>query len=96
MPGPQIPLEDMTPIEAKADLQHAELGGEHVGDASKTDVPLETAFVGMSKWQAMRKFWRASLFCFMAAFAALLDGFQFSIPGKSHIQARFYICADSV
>jgi hypothetical protein len=34
----------------------------------------ETAFVGMTKLQAIRKFWRPSMFCYFCAFGVMMDG----------------------
>ena len=72
--------------ETKAELTRIELG-EMTDQTKQLDgVPLETAYVGLTKWQALRKFWRAGLFCFCASLAALSDGFQFNLPGGSSIR----------
>ena len=34
----------------------------------------ETAYVGMGKLQTIRKFWRASMFCYFCAFGVMMDG----------------------
>lgn len=41
----------------------------------------ETAFVNLSKWQVVKKFWRATIFCYMCTFGIIMDGFQASLPG---------------
>lgn len=43
----------------------------------------ETAFVGMTKLQAIRKFWRPSMFCYFCAFGVMMDGsVQYLRPKK--------------
>ncbi|WVW82919.1 hypothetical protein I302_104933 [Kwoniella bestiolae CBS 10118] len=41
-----------------------------------------TAFAGLSRIQAMRKFWRACTFCMITAFGVIMDGYQTSLPGS--------------
>lgn len=49
----------------------------------KTDHGLarDTAFVGLSRLQSLRRFWRACFFCGVCVFGVLMDGFQYSLPG---------------
>jgi hypothetical protein len=43
----------------------------------------ETAFVGMTKLQAIRKFWRPSMFCYFCAFGVMMDGSVQSLRPKN-------------
>lgn len=46
-------------------------------------VARETAFVGLTRVQALRKFWRACFFCGFCVFGVMMDGFQVPLPGMS-------------
>lgn len=39
----------------------------------------ESAFVGMSRWQAMKVFWKPTLYCYMCAFSVVMNGYQDSV-----------------
>ncbi|WRT68794.1 uncharacterized protein IL334_005774 [Kwoniella shivajii] len=41
----------------------------------------ESAFVGMSRLQALKVFWRPTLYCYMCAFSVVMNGYQDSLPG---------------
>ncbi|WWC88371.1 uncharacterized protein L201_003282 [Kwoniella dendrophila CBS 6074] len=41
----------------------------------------KSAFVGMSRWQAIKVFWKPTLFCYMCAFSVVMNGYQDSLPG---------------
>ncbi|WWC89878.1 uncharacterized protein L201_004806 [Kwoniella dendrophila CBS 6074] len=49
----------------------------------------DTAFAGLTKMQAMRKFWRPCLFCLITAFGVVMDGYQTSLPGSVLANAGF-------
>ncbi|WVW79665.1 hypothetical protein I302_101634 [Kwoniella bestiolae CBS 10118] len=49
----------------------------------------ESAFVGMSRMQALRVFWRPTLFCYMCAFSVVMNGYQDSLPGGLLANAGF-------
>ncbi|TYJ58911.1 hypothetical protein B9479_000344 [Cryptococcus floricola] len=53
------------------------------------DEPVDTAFAGLNKMQAMRKFWRACLFCGITTFGVMMDGYQTSMPGSILANAGF-------
>lgn len=56
------------------------LGGTHFLDNDGTEksrdgaAANETAFVGIGKLQTIKKFWRASMFCYFCAFGVMMDG----------------------
>jgi hypothetical protein len=66
---------DVTEHVEKTDIEAA-------AEAVKASNVHETAYVGLSKLQALRKFWRASLFCYICAFGVMMDGYQNAFPGK--------------
>ncbi|WVQ63618.1 uncharacterized protein L199_001771 [Kwoniella botswanensis] len=41
----------------------------------------ESTFVGMSRMQALKIFWRPTLYCYMCAFSVVMNGYQDSLPG---------------
>ena len=43
----------------------------------------DTSFVGLTKLQALRVFWRACLFCGICVLGAMEDGYQYALPGRS-------------
>lgn len=45
--------------------RHSTAFGDDVKLAQHNEVAKETAFVGLSKLQTIKKFWRAALFCYM-------------------------------
>ncbi|ODN77562.1 hypothetical protein L202_04732 [Cryptococcus amylolentus CBS 6039] len=77
-------------------LKEVKLVGEevhvyNVSDDKKPaeDEPVDTAFAGLNKMQAMRKFWRACLFCGITTFGVMMDGYQTSMPGSILANAGF-------
>lgn len=72
--------------EIKADVAHEELQLETVATAGQDKhlehTVFETAFVGLSRKQALLTFRKATLYCCLAAFGALFDGYQYSVPGS--------------
>lgn len=42
------------------------------------------AFANLSTLQTVRKFWKATMMCFLAALAACSDGYQYTLPGAFH------------
>ncbi|WRT67706.1 uncharacterized protein IL334_004678 [Kwoniella shivajii] len=78
-----------------ADLERSETKKEDIQtdtlDANKGEAYNDhvTAFAGLSRIQAMRKFWRACLFCFITAFGVIMDGYQTSLPGSVLANAGF-------
>ncbi|WWD01250.1 hypothetical protein V866_008192 [Kwoniella sp. B9012] len=61
--------------------------GAHKLDESYIDHT--TAFAGLTRFQAMRKFWRACTFCMITAFGVIMDGYQTSLPGSVLANAGF-------
>ena len=74
-PHQDFPLE---PIDPKREVQHVEGDGD---DGITKEERMETAYVGLTKWQAMRKFWKACLFAYLCAFGVVMDGWENSFPG---------------
>lgn len=58
-------------------LGAANFVGNDDPDAEKTRDTVagnETAFVGLTKWQAIKRFWRAAMFCYFCSFGVMMDG----------------------
>ncbi|WWC69298.1 uncharacterized protein I206_103236 [Kwoniella pini CBS 10737] len=79
-----------------ADLERVESKKDDIyvssAEADKMRNELEdhtTAFAGLTRIQAIRKFWRASLFCMITAFGVIMDGYQTSLPGSVLANAGF-------
>ncbi|WVW79024.1 hypothetical protein I302_100987 [Kwoniella bestiolae CBS 10118] len=60
------------------EIHHAE---EHP-EFGLRDAPLETKYADLSRPQIFRQFWKAILFCVIACWAGLNDGFQGQLPGN--------------
>lgn len=73
-------------IEKGADIKHVEIADtaepNAAGETLKDGQLVESAYVGLTSYQTVRKMWRAILFCFMGSFAAAFDGFHYALPGK--------------
>ncbi|WVQ72838.1 hypothetical protein IAR50_002399 [Cryptococcus sp. DSM 104548] len=87
----------MSAQEPVPDMLKDKVVGEevHIYNVSDDKKPIEedeaaiTAFAGLTKVQAMRKFWRACLFCAITAFGVMMDGYQTSMPGSILANAGF-------
>lgn len=60
------------------------------------DLARDTAFVGLSRLQSLRRFWRACFFCGVCVFGVLMDGFQYSLPGERFFTGCVTVLADAV
>jgi hypothetical protein len=47
-----------------------------------------SAFVNLTKWQATKVFWRATLLCFFGGLCVLMEGYQGQITGASRVSYR--------
>lgn len=68
--------------DSKTDLALADHEAVLAEADHKDSRQLESAYVGLTRWQALRKFWKATLFCLITTFGVVMDGYQTSLPGK--------------
>ena len=57
----------------------------------KAAAQVDATFAGLSKWQAMRKFWRPCMYCCMTIFGVVMDGYQGSLPGEWNTNTRVVV-----
>ncbi|OCF31720.1 hypothetical protein I316_06527 [Kwoniella heveanensis BCC8398] len=74
-------MNDLERVDSKKDDVQASYAEAEKGK-DEVDNDHFTAFAGLSRYQAMRKFWRACLFCLVTAFGVVMDGYQTSLPGS--------------
>lgn len=74
-----VPKLDLATADGTTDLYVDE-------EASKTGEGQgrQTAFANLSKRKALRLFWRPIMYCSVALFGVMMDGFQIGLPGESH------------
>lgn len=81
-------MSEVQVVEKDAEIKHVEIsetaGPDVTAEAPKDGQLVESAYVGLTTYQTVRRLWRAILFCFMGAFAATFDGFHYALPGKCH------------
>jgi hypothetical protein len=51
-------------------------------DAQFTEVH-ESAFIGLTRFEALKIFWKSTVFCLITTFGVVMDGYQTSLPGRS-------------
>jgi hypothetical protein len=63
---------DLTRIDSLGAAQF--IDNDHHEKSRDAAAANETAFVGIGKLQTIKKFWRASMFCYFCAFGVMMDG----------------------
>lgn len=62
---------DLTRVDSLGAAHFVDNDHEKSRDAAAAN---ETAFVGINKLQTIKKFWRASMYCYFCAFGVMMDG----------------------